>query len=105
MTRPARGLAADGTIAALSRKCFAGRARDRAGYDRVTKTTTLRYVRKHKSTEEKMGSLGKRARRAAVLAAAITALGVATMQTSVAHHSFAMFDSEHQIKISGTITK
>lgn len=52
-----------------------------------------------------MGSLGTRARRVAVLAVAISGLGLSAMQPSFAHHSFAMFDSDHQIKISGTITK
>jgi hypothetical protein len=52
-----------------------------------------------------MGSLGTRARRVAVLAVAISGLGFSAMQSAFAHHSFAMFDSDHQIKISGTITK
>ena len=52
-----------------------------------------------------MGSLGTRTRRAAYLATALAALGFGSVHTALAHHSFAMFDSEHQIKISGTVTK
>jgi len=52
-----------------------------------------------------MGSTGKRVRRAAYLATATAVLGLSTTQPASAHHSFAMFDSEHQVKISGTITK
>jgi hypothetical protein len=45
-----------------------------------------------------MGLLDRRITRAAFLA--ILLAGPAS-----AHHSFAMFDSEHQIRISGTVTK
>ena len=48
---------------------------------------------------------GIRPRRAARLAAALATLGFCAANSALAHHSFAMFDSEHQIKISGTITK
>jgi uncharacterized protein DUF6152 len=41
------------------------------------------------------------ARRLRLAAAGLAALAVAAV--AVAHHSFAMFDSDHQIKVSGTV--
>jgi hypothetical protein len=38
-------------------------------------------------------------------AAAVSALIVGAAAPASAHHSFAMFDNEHQIKIAGTVTK
>jgi hypothetical protein len=38
-------------------------------------------------------------------AAAIAALVAAFALPAAAHHSFAMFDNDHQIKISGTVSK
>jgi len=49
-----------------------------------------------------MGPSGSRSRGAAILA---IALGLAASAAAFAHHSFAMFDNEHQVKISGTVTK
>jgi len=46
-----------------------------------------------------------RGSRAAIPAAAIAIAGFAAASAAWAHHSFAMFDNEHQIKISGTVTK
>jgi hypothetical protein len=43
----------------------------------------------------------KGALRAALLSAALTALAA----PALAHHSFAMFDNEHQTKIEGTVVK
>lgn len=43
--------------------------------------------------------------RAALLAATTAAIGVAASGPAVAHHSFAMFDNDHQIKIAGTVSK
>jgi hypothetical protein len=39
--------------------------------------------------------------RAAVLAAALAGLGAGP---TLAHHSFAMFDNDHQMKLQGTVT-
>ena len=35
----------------------------------------------------------------------VLALGLVTAGTALAHHSFAMFDNEHQIRITGTVSK
>ncbi len=35
----------------------------------------------------------------------VTAAGLALAGPALAHHSFAMFDNEHQTKIEGTVTK
>jgi hypothetical protein len=40
-----------------------------------------------------------------IKAAALSALLLAAAAPASAHHSFAMFDNEHQIKIAGTVTK
>ncbi len=48
---------------------------------------------------------GKRGLRALFAGAALAGAAVALTLPAWAHHSFAMFDSEHQIKISGTVTK
>src|SRR3954462_10128434 len=40
-----------------------------------------------------------------VLALGVLAVGLLAAGAALAHHSFAMFDSEHQVKISGEITK
>jgi len=40
-----------------------------------------------------------------VLALGVLAAGLLATGAALAHHSFAMFDSEHQVKISGEITK
>jgi hypothetical protein len=45
------------------------------------------------------------ARRAAMAAALVLAGGLAASGPALAHHSFAMFDNEHQTKIEGTVTK
>jgi hypothetical protein len=39
------------------------------------------------------------------LAVATIVIGLGAVSLAQAHHSFSMFDSEHQIKISGQITK
>jgi len=36
---------------------------------------------------------------------AVVATGLATAGVATAHHSFAMFDNEHQIRITGTVSK
>jgi len=36
---------------------------------------------------------------------AVVAMGLATTGVAMAHHSFAMFDNEHQIRITGTVSK
>jgi uncharacterized protein DUF6152 len=43
--------------------------------------------------------------RARILSGAAIAAAAALALPAWAHHSFAMFDSEHQVKISGTITR
>ena len=40
-----------------------------------------------------------------VIALGVLAAGLLASGTALAHHSFAMFDSEHQVKISGQITR
>lgn len=52
-----------------------------------------------------MDRLGTRGFQAAVRAAVMAGIALAVAWPSQAHHSFAMFDSEHQVKISGKITK
>ncbi len=44
---------------------------------------------------------GRAFRRGSVVLQAL--LGLAVADAALAHHSFAMFDSEHQIKLSGTV--
>jgi hypothetical protein len=44
-------------------------------------------------------------RSATFLAAITAAVGLTTAGLAAAHHSFAMFDSEHQIKITGAVSK
>ena len=38
-------------------------------------------------------------------AVVMAACGLAVTSVAMAHHSFAMFDNEHQIRISGTVSK
>src|SRR5687767_7146329 len=52
-----------------------------------------------------MDRLGLRSDRWWVVAAIVAIFGIWAADRAFAHHSFAMFDSEHQIKISGTVTK
>lgn len=52
-----------------------------------------------------MAGLGRRGIRAMLLAATAASLVLAAAQSAYAHHSFAMFDNEHQVKITGTVTK
>jgi hypothetical protein len=52
-----------------------------------------------------MALFSKDCRGAWCLAAATAAIGLATTGVAMAHHSFAMFDNEHQIKIAGTVSK
>ena len=40
-----------------------------------------------------------------VIALGVLAAGLLATGAALAHHSFAMFDSEHQVKISGQITR
>jgi len=47
----------------------------------------------------------KHAARAASVGAGALAMGLALAGPAGAHHSFAMFDNEHQTKIEGTVTK
>jgi hypothetical protein len=47
----------------------------------------------------------KRRVRGALFRAAAAVIGLAATGIAMAHHSFAMFDNEHQIKITGTVTK
>jgi Family of unknown function (DUF6152) len=44
-------------------------------------------------------------RKAAFLATVAAAIGIAAAGLARAHHSFSMFDSEHQIKISGQVSR
>lgn len=44
-------------------------------------------------------------RRVAAFFAATIVLGLAGAGLAVAHHSFAMFDSEHQVKITGQVSR
>jgi hypothetical protein len=48
---------------------------------------------------------GKRNTGAAMLVAVVAGLALLVARPLYAHHSFAMFDNEHQIKITGTVTK
>jgi hypothetical protein len=41
--------------------------------------------------------------RRALCAALFGAAGLSTAVSALAHHSFAMFDSDHQVKLSGTV--
>ena len=50
-----------------------------------------------------MKSFSRRGRGAWTPAAVV--LGLAATGTALAHHSFAMFDNEHQIRITGTVSK
>jgi hypothetical protein len=52
-----------------------------------------------------MAQPGKRSVRAVFLAAVAASMAIMVAQPAHAHHSFAMFDNDHQIKISGTVTK
>ena len=52
-----------------------------------------------------MQGLGIRGLRAAVVTAIVAGIVLLVAWPAHAHHSFAMFDSDHQIKISGKITK
>jgi hypothetical protein len=51
-----------------------------------------------------MTPFGRRGFRGAGLALAVAMAGGAA-QPALAHHSFAMFDNDHQVKITGTVTK
>ena len=52
-----------------------------------------------------MARFGKRSVRAVLLGAGAAGLAILMALPVHAHHSFAMFDSDHQIKITGTVTK
>lgn len=52
-----------------------------------------------------MAFFSRDGRRTWCLAAATTLTGLAATGVAMAHHSFAMFDNEHQIRITGTVTK
>ena len=52
-----------------------------------------------------MNLLRTRGRGAAFLATATAVIGVVAAGIATAHHSFAMFDSDHQVKVAGTVTK
>jgi Family of unknown function (DUF6152) len=52
-----------------------------------------------------MVRLVRRSIRAVLLAAAAACLAIMVTRPAHAHHSFAMFDNDHQIKITGTVTK
>jgi hypothetical protein len=52
-----------------------------------------------------MARLGKRSVCAVFLTAMATSLAIMVAQPTQAHHSFAMFDNDHQVKITGTVTK
>jgi hypothetical protein len=52
-----------------------------------------------------MARLGKRGIGALFLGAVAVSLAIMVARPVHAHHSFAMFDNEHQIKITGTVTK
>ena len=47
-------------------------------------------------------SLSKWARRVSALL--LVALGLSAVSAAWAHHSFAMYDNEHQVKIKGKVT-
>ena len=47
----------------------------------------------------------KHAARAAVFGAGALVAGLALAGPAAAHHSFSMFDNEHQAKVEGTVTK
>jgi hypothetical protein len=46
---------------------------------------------------------GSSGRSAKLVAAALT--GMVWASAALAHHSFAMFDSDHQVKVTGTVTR
>ncbi len=48
---------------------------------------------------------GKRSVGALLLGAVAASLAIMVVRPVHAHHSFAMFENDHQIKISGTVTK
>ena len=52
-----------------------------------------------------MARFGKRSVRAVFLGAVAASLAITMALPAHAHHSFAMFDNDHQIKITGTVTK
>ena len=52
-----------------------------------------------------MARFGKRSVRAVLLGAGAAGLAILMALPVQAHHSFAMFDSDHQIKITATVTK
>jgi hypothetical protein len=52
-----------------------------------------------------MARLGRRGMRTVLVGAVAAGLAILAAQTAHAHHSFAMFDSDHQIKITGTVTR
>jgi hypothetical protein len=52
-----------------------------------------------------MNSMAIAGRRAGLRIAAALVVGLAATAVAQAHHSFAMFDSEHQIKVKGEITR
>lgn len=52
-----------------------------------------------------MARLGKRMGAVFLATVAITLGTIMGVRPAHAHHSFAMFDNEHQVKITGTVTK
>ncbi|MEP7313203.1 MAG: DUF6152 family protein [Pseudomonadota bacterium] len=52
-----------------------------------------------------MGRLDKRDMRPVLLAAVAAGLALLLAWPAHAHHSFAMFDNEHQVKITGTVSR
>ncbi len=52
-----------------------------------------------------MARLGRRGLRAVLLGAVAASLALVFARAAHAHHSFAMFDNEHQVKITGTVTR